>query len=178
MKRLFDICVSGIGLTLSLPVIVFLGILISAGSSGFPIFSQERVGQNEKRFKCYKLRTMYLNSPNLGTHEISLDAITPAGRWIRMTKLDELPQLWNVFRGEMSLVGPRPCLPTQTEVVKARRANNVFEVKPGITGLAQINSLDMSTPEELARCDRHYIDNNSFVSDIKIMFATVFGRRS
>ena len=176
MKRIFDILISCIGLILVLPVVIILAVLISLNSNGSPIFAQERVGRHEQRFKCYKLRTMFLDAPNVGTHEISSEAITPIGKRIRKTKLDELPQLWNVIRGEMSLVGPRPCLPSQTRLIEARRKYDVFDVIPGITGLAQVNSIDMSTPDELAKLDRQYIDQMNFMGDIAIMWATVLPR--
>ena len=176
MKRIFDILISCIGLILVLPVVIILAVLISLNSNGSPIFAQERVGRHEQRFKCYKLRTMFLDGPNVGTHEISSEAITPIGIRIRKTKLDELPQLWNVIRGEMSLVGPRPCLPSQTRLIEARRKYDVFDVIPGITGLAQVNSIDMSTPDELAKLDRQYIDQMNFMGDIAIMWATVLPR--
>lgn len=110
-----------------------------------------------------------------GSHEVAENWITPIGRRLRSAKLDELPQLFNVLRGEMSLVGPRPCLPVQTEVIAARRARNVFRVRPGITGIAQLASIDMSTPEKLARADSEYVENRSFSGDLRIIVATMIG---
>ena len=101
--------------------------------------------------------------------------VTPIGRRLRSLKLDELPQLFNVLRGDMSLVGPRPCLPNQAEVIAARRARNVFAIRPGITGIAQLASIDMSTPDELAEADSRYIHDRSFLGDLKIIARTVLG---
>ena len=99
-------------------------------------------------FTCYKFRTMAQGAPLAGSHEVSGSWITPIGRRLRSLKLDELPQLFNVLRGDMSLVGPRPCLPNQAEVIAARRARDVFNIRPGITGIAQLTSIDMSKPEQ------------------------------
>ncbi len=106
-----------------------------------------------KLFTCYKLRTMYSYTPSVGTHEVQLSSVTPIGRRLRRWKLDELPHLWNVLRGDMSLVGPRPCLPIQSELIEKRRQMGVLDFRPGITGLAQVAGVDMSDPERLANID-------------------------
>jgi len=175
MKRAFDLLVSALGLIFLAPVMLVVAGLVSGSSSGGALFVQSRVGKSEKLFRCYKFRTMAHGAPVAGSHEVSGSWITPIGRRLRSLKLDELPQLFNVLRGDMSLVGPRPCLPNQAEVIAARRARNVFEIRPGITGIAQLASIDMSTPEQLADADRRYIDTRTFLGDLRIIAATVLG---
>ncbi len=150
--------------------------LIRAGSPGPGIFAQERVGRDGAIFTCYKFRTMKQGTVQAGTHEVSGDAITPLGRFLRRTKLDELPQLWNVLTGEMSFVGPRPCLPSQTTLIDEREKRGVLSLRPGITGLAQINDIDMSDPLRLAEKDAEYLRARSFGLDLSILFRTVFQR--
>jgi O-antigen biosynthesis protein WbqP len=117
---------------------------------------------------------MYIDTPSLPTHEVAKSAVTPFGRFLRRFKLDELPQLWNVARGEMSLVGPRPCLPTQEELARLRRDLGVFEIRPGVTGLAQIRGIDMSRPEACARADAEYAARRSLTLDLRVITATLF----
>lgn len=150
--------------------------LVRIQSPGPGIFAQERVGRHGAIFTCYKFRTMKQGTVQAGTHEVSGDAITPIGRFLRRTKLDELPQIWNLLRNEMSLIGPRPCLSVQRELVEARRRRGVLRLKPGITGLAQINDIDMSDPERLARWDARYGALQSLLLDLRIMVATALGR--
>ncbi len=175
MKRAFDLLVSALGLIFLAPVMLIIAGLVSRSSSGGALFVQSRVGKAEKLFRCYKFRTMAHGAPVAGSHEVSGNWVTPIGRRLRSLKLDELPQLFNVLRGDMSLVGPRPCLPNQAEVIAARRARNVFEIRPGITGIAQLASIDMSTPEQLADVDRRYIDTRTFLGDLRIIAATLLG---
>jgi len=175
MKRTFDLLVSALGLIFLAPVMLIVALLVSRSSPGGALFVQSRVGKSEKLFRCYKFRTMAHGAPVTGSHEVSGSWITPIGRRLRSLKLDELPQLFNVLRGDMSLVGPRPCLPNQAEVIAERRARNVFEIRPGITGIAQLAAVDMSTPEKLAEADRRYIDTRSFLGDLRIIAATVLG---
>ena len=175
MKRTFDLLVSALGLIFLAPVMLIVALLVSRSSPGGALFVQSRVGRSEKLFRCYKFRTMAHGAPVAGSHEVSGNWVTPIGRRLRSLKLDELPQLFNVLRGDMSLVGPRPCLPNQAEVIAARRARNVFEIRPGITGIAQLASIDMSTPEQLADADRRYIDTRTFLGDVRIIAATLLG---
>lgn len=175
MKRTFDFLVCAVGLIVLAPVMLVIGWLVARSSPGGALFVQARVGKSERVFDCYKFRTMAHGAPVAGSHEVSGSWITPIGRRLRSMKLDELPQLYNVLRGDMSLVGPRPCLPNQAEVIAARRARGVFDVRPGITGVAQLASIDMSTPEKLAEADRRYIDSRSFVGDLRIITATALG---
>ena len=172
-----------VDLAFAIAVAVLLGwamlliwALVRIQSPGPGIFAQERVGRHGAIFTCYKFRTMKQGTVQAGTHEVSGDAITPLGRFLRRTKLDELPQIWNLLRNEMSLVGPRPCLPVQRELVEARRRLGVLRLKPGITGLAQINDIDMSDPERLARWDARYGALQSLLVDLRIMAATALGR--
>lgn len=174
-KRTFDILVAASTLLFLAPLLIVLAIIIRASSKGPAVFAQTRVGRNEAPFTCYKLRTMYSDTANRPTHEIAASAVTPVGAVLRRTKLDEFPQLYNVLKGDMSLVGPRPCLPQQTELVDARRKNNVFGARPGITGLAQVLNVDMSVPERLAVIDRTYIETRTFAGDLKLILATLTG---
>lgn len=157
-------------------VLLLAWIWIRLTSPGPGIFKQTRVGQNGEPFTCYKFRTMRLDTEQVGTHDVSASAITSAGQFLRRTKIDELPQIWNILRGEISLVGPRPCLPVQKELVDARNRRGVLAVIPGITGYAQINGVDMSDPEELAKWDERYIQMRSLVMDLKIILATFVGK--
>lgn len=177
MIRLLDILFSLFGLLLAFP---FLLILFITGlfDTGSPIFTQERVGRNKKPFTLVKFRTMTVDTASVASHLASTASITPFGGFLRKTKLDELPQLWNVLKGEMSLVGPRPGLFNQTDLIKAREAKNVFNVRPGITGLAQVNEIDMSTPELLAKTDREMIDTLTLNNYFKYIIMTISGSGS
>ncbi len=174
MKRPFDFLSAAAGLLVLWPVVLVLVVLIRRGSEGPGIFAQERIGRNGTAFRCLKLRTMYVNTPNVPTHRASGAQITRIGALLRRTKLDELPQLWNVLKGEMSLVGPRPCLPSQGELIEERRRRGVLALRPGITGWSQIHDVDMSDPVRLAVMDREYLDRMTFATDLKILWRTVF----
>lgn len=175
MLRAFELVFSVVGLLVSLPLILVLAVVIRGDSPGTAFFHQRRVGRGRKVFFCHKLRTMAVDTPESGTHEISVSAITGVGRFLRKTKLDELPQLWNVVMGEMSLVGPRPCLLTQTELISERENRGVFSVRPGITGLGQVRGIDMSDPVRLAECDAEYVANRSFAFDLRLIWLTISG---
>lgn len=142
-----------------------------------PFFTQIRLGRYEELFRIYKIRTMEPSTQSVATHHVPEFAVTRTGRLLRQLKIDELPQLINVLFGHMSLVGPRPGLPQQTELAEARRLLNVFDVTPGITGLGQIQGIDMSEPERLARIDAEYISSQSIRKDIQIL-ASTFTRRN
>lgn len=144
--------------------------------TGSPIFIQQRVGRHQRPFNLIKFRTMAVATESVATHLASRHAVTPVGHFLRKTKLDELPQLINVLRGEMSLVGPRPCLFSQHELIAARDEKGVFEVLPGITGLAQINAIDMSTPELLAEWDQRMINSMSIKNYFIYLVRTVSGK--
>jgi len=157
-------------------LLAIIFICIKLTSRGPGLFIQERVGKNGNVFKCYKFRTMTIGTPQGGTHTISQSAITPIGRVLRKSKLDELPQVINLFKFEMSLIGPRPCLPIQTKLIKERRARDVLDVLPGITGLSQVSGIDMSKPIQLARLDAEYIARRSLILDTKLILATFLGK--
>lgn len=174
MIRLLDFLFSLFGLLFALPFLVILYI-IGLFDTGSPIFTQERVGRNKKPFILVKFRTMTVDTASVASHLASTASITPFGGFLRKTKLDELPQLWNVLKGEMSLVGPRPGLFNQEDLTQAREAKNVFDVRPGITGLAQVNEIDMSTPVLLATRDREMIDTMTIGNYFKYILMTVTG---
>lgn len=173
--RLFDICFSLLGLIVGFPVllIIYIAGLFDTGS---PLFRQERVGRDKKPFTLVKFRTMRLDTASVASHLASTTSITKLGVFLRKTKLDELPQLWNVLKGEMSLVGPRPGLFNQEELTAARSAKGVFSVRPGITGEAQINKIDMSTPIKLAEADAKMIRELTIFSYFKFILMTVTGK--
>lgn len=177
MLRLLDIIFSLIGLTLFFPFFVVL-LIIGCLDSGSPLFLQKRVGRNLKVFTLIKFRTMKVGTASVATHLADASTVTTWGGYLRSTKLDELPQLWNVLIGEMSLVGPRPCLPSQRELIQERIKRSVFNLRPGITGLAQINNIDMSTPVELAIADAEMISSLNFKNYFSYIFLTVIGKGS
>ena len=174
MTRLFDISFSFVGLLLLSPLLVIL-LIIGFFDNGSPIFQQERVGRDKKPFRLVKFRSMYMNAPSVATHLASASLITPFGNFLRKSKLDELPQLWNVLIGDMSLVGPRPSLVNQIELILERESRGVYSVRPGITGLAQINKIDMSTPKLLAETDEKLINELNTFTYFKFVFLTIFG---
>jgi O-antigen biosynthesis protein WbqP len=175
MIRIFDILFSFFGLVLLSPVLIVL-VIIGYIDTGAPIFCQERVGKGKQPFRLMKFRSMHVNAPSVATHLANASSITPFGRFLRKSKLDELPQLWNVFVGDMSLVGPRPNLFNQEELIQERDSLGVYSVRPGITGLAQINKIDMSTPQLLAETDAKMIQELSVIGYFKYIFLTVFGK--
>lgn len=175
MKRILDLALVLVALPAAGPVALLCMAAIRLTSPGPAILSQTRVGRHEKPFTCYKLRTMRADTPDAPTHETPARAVTPLGRWLRRLKLDELPQLWNVLRGDMSLVGPRPCLPAQTELVAERRARGLYALRPGITGVAQVAGVDMSDPGRLAALDATYLASMSPAADLRIILATLLG---
>ncbi len=177
MIRLFDLVFAFFGLLVGFPVLLLL-VIIGFFDTGSPLFFQERVGRNKKAFTLVKFRTMRKDTASVASHLASASSITKFGHFLRRTKLDELPQLWNVLKGEMSLVGPRPGLFNQEELTEAREKYNVFDVRPGITGLAQVNEIDMSTPELLAQTDAKMINSLSLKAYFRYIFLTVTGKGS
>ncbi len=175
MTRIFDFLFSFLGLVLLSPVLVVL-MIIGYLDTGSPIFKQERVGKGKQSFRLMKFRSMHVNAPSVATHLASASSITPFGSFLRKSKLDELPQLWNVFVGDMSLVGPRPNLFNQEELIHERASRGVYSVRPGITGLAQINKIDMSTHQLLAETDAKMIEELNTLGYFKYIFLTVFGK--
>jgi O-antigen biosynthesis protein WbqP len=175
VTRIFDILFSSFGLVILSPFLIVLMIL-AYFDTGSPIFRQERVGKDKQPFRLMKFRSMHVNAPSVATHLASASSITPFGSLLRKSKLDELPQLWNVFVGDMSLVGPRPNLFNQEELIHERNSRGVYSVSPGITGLAQINKIDMSTPQLLAETDARMIQELNTFGYFKYIFLTVFGK--
>ena len=173
--RILDFIFAMAGLIIASPIML---IVLIAGFSvnGSPIFAQRRVGKNRSLFTLYKFRTMAKNTVSVASHLVDSGSVTRFGHILRKTKLDELPQLVNVLMGHMSLVGPRPCLANQTELVEERENRGVFSVRPGISGVAQINDIDMSTPRKLARYDKLMIDNLNIRLYLKIILLTALGR--
>jgi O-antigen biosynthesis protein WbqP len=159
------------GLLLLLPLLITL-FLFGLVDTGSPLFVQQRIGKGGVNFKLIKFRTMTKETPSLATHLIHRDSITPYGRLIRKVKLDELPQLWNVLMGDMSLVGPRPCLPSQKELINWRAHFGVLDVKPGLTGYSQALGVDMSNEERLARLDCEGIKKSSISFYFRILCLT------
>ena len=174
MQRFLDFIFSLLGLVFGFPVLLAIYV-IGLFDTGSPVFRQERIGRNKKPFVLVKFRTMSVDTASVASHLASTASITKMGGFLRKTKLDELPQLWNVLKGEMSLVGPRPGLFNQEELTQAREAQGVFAVRPGITGLAQVNDIDMSTPELLAETDAKMIKDMNINNYFKFIFQTVLG---
>jgi len=174
MTRLFDICLSVLGLFFGAPFLVVLWILCWL-DTGSPLFRQERVGRDQKSFVLVKFRTMLPETASVATHLVDRSAVTKFGLYLRRTKLDELPQLFNVIRGEMSLVGPRPCLLNQYDLIEERALRKVFAVRPGVTGLAQINGMDMSSPRLLAETDARMLESLGVRAYFSYIIKTVTG---
>jgi lipopolysaccharide/colanic/teichoic acid biosynthesis glycosyltransferase len=175
MLRILDFIFALVGIVLVLP---FLVIIFAVGlfDTGSPLFWQQRVGRHKKPFILLKFRTMYTSTESVATHLASKSSVTRLGSFLRKSKLDELPQLWNVLKGEMSLVGPRPNLLSQDELIEERSALGVYDVRPGITGLSQIQQIDMSTPKLLAETDARMIENLSLRMYFKYILLTVSGK--
>ena len=175
-KRIIDIIGSLAGLILLSPLFLIVAILIKLDSNGPIIFKQVRIGKNGKKFNIYKFRSMKVEAPNLSTEEFknSFDFITKVGRIIRKTSIDELPQLVNILKGDMSIVGPRPVIESETELLELREIYKVNDILPGITGLAQINGRDDVNNYKKAKYDYEYLKNRSIILDVKIILKTFF----
>lgn len=175
MLRLLDFLLAAFGLVCGLPVLLLL-LIIGFLDTGSPLFLQTRVGKKQEPFILVKFRTMKPQTASVATHLADPSSVTRLGSFLRRSKLDELPQLWNVLLGDMSLVGPRPCLPTQTELINERAARGVFDVRPGITGLAQVQGTDMSTPKLLAETDACMLASLNTTAYFRYILQTVAGR--
>jgi O-antigen biosynthesis protein WbqP len=173
--RLLDVIFSLLGLICGFPILLLIYV-VGLFDTGSPLFEQERIGKNKKPFTLVKFRTMTKDTASVASHLASTDSITKLGVFLRKTKLDELPQLWNVLKGEMSLVGPRPNLYNQEKLIAERDAFGVYAIRPGITGLAQVNEIDMSTPELLAKTDAQMIADMSLKNYFKYILQTVMGK--
>jgi len=177
MIRILDFLAAFFGLLLLWPILLVV-IIVGLFDTGSPIFVQERVGRNKKPFKLIKFRTMSVETKSVASHLANNASITKLGSFLRKTKIDELPQLINVFKGEMSLVGPRPNLFNQEELISERDSRGVYDVLPGITGLAQVQNIDMSTPELLAMTDKQMIDTLTLKDYFKYILMTATGSGS
>ena len=175
MLRIFDFTFALLGLVFGFPVLLVIYVL-GLFDTGSPLFWQERVGRNKKPFNLVKFRTMTVDTASVASHLASAASITKLGGFLRKTKLDELPQLWNVLKGEMSLVGPRPNLFNQEELIMERDSHGVYAARPGITGLAQVSEIDMSTPTLLAQTDTKMLKEMSVANYFKYIFQTVAGK--
>lgn len=175
MKRVFDIIVSLLSIIILSPLFLAVSILILAWDGSPVLFRQERVGRDGKLFKVYKFRTMKNGTGDIATSKLDDPnrKITVTGKILRKTSIDELPQLFNILSGTMSLVGPRPLIPAEEEIHELRKKYNVYSVSPGMTGLAQINGRDNITDEQKALLDKEYVEKQSFWFDIKIILKTV-----
>jgi len=176
MPRPLEASLAFINLIVLSPIILIILLLVRLSSPGPALFKQIRVGRDQSTFAIYKIRTMRLGTKEVASHLVEEQSVTGIGRILRKLRLDEVPQLFNVITGDMSLVGPRPSLPSQTDLIAARQAENVYKVRPGITGLSQIQGLDMSNPLELAKVDGAYVRDRSLVLDLRIIFQTITGR--
>lgn len=175
MKRLFDVLL-GLALAPFAIIACFAAAFpIAFEAKASPLFFQTRLGWRERPFRLLKLRTMHVATPSVASHEVGTSNILATGRFMRRLKIDELPQIWNVLNGTMSFVGPRPGLPNQIELTEARRREGVFDLVPGITGVSQVQGIDMSTPEELALVDKSYDRPWSLARDLQILWATATG---
>ena len=171
--RIFDFLISLFGLILLSPLLIILST-VGLLKNGYPIFKQTRLGVNQKKFSIYKFRTMYLNTLSVPSHLVKHSSITPFGYFLRHTKMDELPQLFNVLFGNMSLVGPRPCMTNQKKLILERKKKGVFLVKPGITGLAQIKGITMKNPLLLTKTDQKMIKDLNLYNYFYYIFRTIF----
>jgi len=173
VKRLGDIALAVLLLLLLLPVYALLALIIRLQDGGPAIFKQKRVGKNGQKFLFYKFRSMPVSTPNVESRETQKLQITPFGKFIRRTNLDELPQFFNVLKGDMSFIGPRPPIPAQKELVEMRRANGALALQPGLTGWAQVNAYDGMPPEQKAAFDGEYAQRLSLGLDLLILVKTI-----
>ena len=175
MIRFLDFFFALAGMLFLWPIFIIIYVL-GFFDTGSPVFRQTRVGRNQVPFTLIKFRTMPVDTKYVATHLVGVSSVTKLGSFLRKTKLDELPQLINVLKGDMSLVGPRPCLFNQKELIDARQSKGVLDVRPGITGLAQINEIDMSTPQLLADWDLRMIESMSVKNYFTYIFQTLLGK--
>lgn len=175
IKRSLSIIVSGIAIIILAPVLLGIAIAIKIDSTGPVLFKQKRVGKDKNHFMIYKFRSMYVDAPaDMPTHMLKDPTIliTKVGAFLRKTSLDELPQLFNIFKGEMAIVGPRPALWNQFDLIAERDKYRANDIRPGLTGWAQINGRDELEIEDKSRLDGYYVDNMSFLLDLKCFFGT------
>lgn len=175
MKRIFDFTMSLIATIVLTPIILLVALLVKTTSKGPVLFKQRRIGKNNVEFEIYKFRTMRIDTPNVPTHLLNdTDSFyTPIGKGLRKVSLDELPQLFNILKGEMSIVGPRPALYSQYDLKELRTEKGIHKLMPGLSGWAQINGRDTITLEAKVKFDEEYLKKQSFMFDIKIILKTV-----
>lgn len=176
IKRIIDIIISFLGIILLAPIFILVSIFIKLESDGPIIFKQLRAGKDSQPFYIYKFRSMKINAPNVSTNEFENAKffITKTGNFIRKTSIDELPQLFNILKGDMSIVGPRPVILEEQDLILLRQEYNVDSVLPGITGWAQVNGRDNIGSDEKVKLDYEYLINKSFKLDIYIILLTIF----
>ena len=175
-KRLFDILISLIAILVLSPLLIVLSVVVLIDTRGFPVFRQKRIGKNNKEFLILKFRTMNVKTPrDVPTHllENPDQYITKCGRWMRKSSLDELPQLFNIFVGQMSFIGPRPALWNQNDLIEGRTKENVHLIRPGLTGWAQVNGRDILSIEEKISLDKYYLEHFNVWLDLKIWFLSI-----
>lgn len=177
-KRLFDFTLALALLPFAAVISAAAAIAIRAETPGSPLLTQVRVGKNQRHISVLKLRTMHSDTGDRPSHEVGTSSITRVGAILRSTKIDELPQVWNVIKGDMSFVGPRPCLPMQEELISERQRHGVYSLLPGITGPGQVAGIDMSTPVQLAAVDASYALNSSIRTDLALILQTAVGKGS
>ena len=175
LKRVIDIVISGLAIVVLSPVLLLIAIAIKLDSKGPVLFKHKRVGKNKSHFMIYKFRSMYVDAPSdMPTHLLKdpTAMITKVGAFLRKTSLDELPQLFNIFKGEMAIVGPRPALWNQYDLIEERDKYGANNIRPGLTGWAQINGRDELEIDEKSKLDGYYVKNMSFGLDVKCFFGT------
>lgn len=176
MKRAFDLILAlFLLLVLSLPMLI-IALMVKLTSPGPALYWSDRIGQNNDVFKMPKFRSMKTDTPEVATHLLAnpLSALTPIGNFLRKTSLDELPQLWNILKGEMSFVGPRPALFNQVDLITLRTEQGIHQLSPGLTGWAQINGRDELPIPDKIKLDADYMHNQSFSRDLHILWLTLF----
>ncbi|HEL1579293.1 TPA: sugar transferase [Streptococcus suis] len=175
IKRMSDLIISGISIVILSPVLLLIAIAIKLDSKGHVLFKQKRVGKNKTHFMIYKFRSMYVDAPSdMPTHLLKDPnaMITKVGAFLRKTSLDELPQLFNILKGEMAIVGPRPALWNQYDLIEERDKYGANDIRPGLTGWAQINGRDELEIDEKSKLDGYYVENMGLLLDIKCFFGT------
>ena len=175
-KRLFDIVISLLSILVLSPLFFVISICVLIDTGGFPIFRQKRIGRNNKEFLILKFRSMNVKTPkDVPTHllENPDQYLSKFGRWIRKCSIDELPQLFNIFIGQMSLIGPRPALWNQLDLIKGRTSNNVHLIRPGLSGLAQCSGRDELSLDKKVELDTEYLRKFNMWFDIKIIFISI-----
>lgn len=175
MKRFFDFVCSLLAIIILSPIWLLLSVIILADSGRPVIFKQKRVGLGNQLFDIRKFRTMKQGTRTAPTAELKEfnHCVTRCGRFLRKTSLDELPQLFNILRGEMSFVGPRPLIPEEEDIRSLRETSGVYRMRPGVTGLAQVNGRDLLTAEQKVAYDAYYVEHHTLAMDIRIVFETV-----